>query len=227
MPGSFSSLILPRIALLFVLGLTLGTGRTEERQNHGLVFEAWVRETFFDGYQPSKTTQKWDIPAAVNTGHGRIPVNPKAIKYRSPVDLGDALRQFDIEEPFWLVVGFWEPIGQHKHVINITAIRVQPASWRALWGDISRGDLERLDAVIKNRDLSPQEARQQVHALNALPPFSSAVIRLHPKIDTLGQRRLQCSLSFANIFRVLAPGADSGPQESPSLWGVAFPGFLE
>lgn len=204
-----------------------GTARTAERQHHGVAFEAWVRDTFFDGYMPPDPTQKWDIPAEINTRHGRIPVNPKAIKYRAPVDLGDALRQFEIETPFWLVVGYWESEADHKKMVNITAILVKPADWRKLWGDISRQDLERLNEIIKNRSVSPEETRRQAHALNARPPFCDALIRLNPKIDTKGQRRLQCSLSFSQLFALLAPEADRERQERPALWGVAFPGPLE
>ena len=40
------------------------------------MFEKWLRETFFGGYEPPGYTQKWDIPATANPDHGRIPVNP-------------------------------------------------------------------------------------------------------------------------------------------------------
>lgn len=39
-----------------------------------------------------------------------------------------------------------------------------------------------------------------------------------------GQRRLQCSLSFKNAFKYLAPEADPKPQETPRLFGVPAPG---
>jgi len=51
--------------------------RAQEVQHHGLVFEEWIRDTFFDGYRPPSYTQKWDIPAAVNKKFGGVPVNPK------------------------------------------------------------------------------------------------------------------------------------------------------
>jgi len=209
------------------MGMSAGASRAKERQHHGVVFESWVRTTFFDGYEPADPTQKWDIPAAINTRHGHIPVNPKAIKYRTSVDLGDAIRQFEIESPFLLVAGYWELVDGRKEIVNITAIRVQPEDWRKLWGTITRRDLEHLDEIIKDRSLSPEEARRQAHALNAEPPFSEGIIRLNPKIDTKGQRRLQCSLSFFDIFEILAPEADSERQERPALWGVVFPGPLE
>ena len=90
--------ILTGLSLLLAL-FPIQPMSAQEVQRHGLVFEAWVRDTFFDGYKPTSYTQKWDTPAAANHAHGGVPVNPKAIKYGAPVDLGDALRQFAIAEP--------------------------------------------------------------------------------------------------------------------------------
>ncbi|MGI8605016.1 MAG: hypothetical protein ACR2OZ_18755 [Verrucomicrobiales bacterium] len=91
-----------RSAFVFLLGLLLcgrGDGRPEDErfevQLHGYAFEKWVRNTFFGGYQPRRYTQQWDIPAQANTTHGGIPANPKAVKYGTSIDLGDALRQFE------------------------------------------------------------------------------------------------------------------------------------
>ncbi len=125
--GSFPAKTL-RCALFALVAIALSVAtRAAAVQQHGLVFEEWVRDTFFDGYKPLSATQKWDVPAAVNKTHGGVPVNPKATKNRTPVDLGDALRQFDIAEPFLLVVGFWEQNGADKKFVNIIAPRIEPA----------------------------------------------------------------------------------------------------
>lgn len=197
----------------------------QEVQHHGLVFEEWIDDTFFEGYRPPGYTQKWDIPAAVNKTHGGIPVNPKAAKYGTPVDLGDALRQFDIAEPFLLVIGYWQQAGEAKRFVNIVAPRVEPATWKKLWGPITRADLERLDAVIKDKTLTPVEARARARKIKSAPPFTdpSVVIVLNPKIDSKTQRRLQCSLRFADVFQFLAPGANREPQRRATLWGAEFP----
>jgi hypothetical protein len=194
-----------------------------EVQQHGLVFEEWVRATFFDGYQPASYTQKWDIPADANKRHGGVPVNPKAAKYRTPVDLGDALRQFDIAEPFILLVGFWEQDGDDKRFVNLIAPRIEPAAWKKLWGPVTRADLEKLDAVIKDKSLTPEQARAAAQKIKTAPPFTQAVMGLNPKIDSATQRRLQCSLRFEDVFKFLAPAASPAAQEKPVLWGVPFP----
>lgn len=208
-------------------GATLGGLGAQEVQHHGVMFEEWVRETFFDGYQPSGYTQKWDIPAEANVRFGGLPVNPKAIKYGTPIGLGDALRQYDIEEPFILLVGFWEQDGPLKRFVKIVAARVEPAQWRALWGDVTRGDLERLDQVIKDRESDYREVRRRAQALKAKAPYPSSVIVLNPKIDSRSQRRLQTSLRFRDFFTHLALGADLTREENPSLWGVPVPGPVE
>ncbi len=208
---------------LFILLIAASATLAREVQSHGLIFEKWLRDTFFGGYQPKGYTQKWDIPASANLNHGRIPVNPKAAKHGTPVGLGDAMRQFEIAEPFLLIVGFWEQVTpKQKRWVNVQAVRVEPEQWRKLWGQISRADLERLIAVIKDKSVSIEETRAQAKLLKAQPPFDSAIIELNPKIDS-SQRRLQCSLSFDAFFDQLAPKAARGKLEKPEVFGVTLP----
>lgn len=203
--------------------------RAEEVQVHGLVFEHWVCDTFFSGYRPSGYTQKWDVPASANrlpdpalTG---LPANPKATKFGAPVGLGDALRQYDIDEPFLLILGYWQqPAPDQKRFVKLVAPRIDPAAWRKLWGPVTRADLERLDTLIKDRSLTPAEARRLAQEMKSRPPFSEAVFTLNPKIDSKTQRRLQCSLPYGDVFKHLAPGTSPEPEETPALWGVSYPG---
>lgn len=217
--------------LLFLLGAFLSAAarageksRPGEVQSHGVAFEDWVRQTFFDHYQPAAYTQKWDIPKEANTRHGGVPANPKAARYGAPVGLGDALRQFDIDEPFLLIVGYWKEEGQNKRYVKVVAPVVSPETWRKLWHPITREDLARLDAVVKDRSLDHRESRRLAAALKSRPPFSEAAITLNPKIDGHGQRRLQCSLNFALVMARLAPGTDPAEETSPRLFGVPLPG---
>lgn len=198
-----------------------------EVQNHGLLFEKWLRDTFFGGYEPESYTQKWDIPASANPNHGGIPVNPKAAKIGTPIGFGDALRQFDIDESFLLIVGFWEQVSPlEKHWTNVQAVTVEPEIWSKLWHPVTRRDLEKLDALIKDKSLSLEEAREAAKVLKAQAPFSEAVFQVNPKIDA-SQRRLQCSLRFDDFFRHLASGASPASQTSPSVFGVPVPARFE
>ncbi|MDI1251323.1 MAG: hypothetical protein PSV13_20855 [Lacunisphaera sp.] len=211
------------LLLLTVLVAAAAGATAQEVQRQGLVFEQWVRTTFFHGYQPASHTQRWDIPAAENRDHGGIPVNPKAIKHGTAVDLGDALRQYGIDEPFLLIAGFWQQDGAEKRIVNIVAAEVRPELWRRLWGPVTSADLLKFDALIKDTGRPVEELRKLALKMKNSPPFSEAVIQVNPKIDA-HQRRLQCSLRFTDFFKHLAPGADPQPQASPALWGVAYPG---
>ncbi len=213
----------PRL-FLALLATALAAASAQEVQQHGLVFEKWVRDTFFDGYKPASYTQRWDIPATENKSHGGMPVNPKAVKYGTALDLGDALRQYEIDEPFLLVVGFWQQDGDQKRIVNIAAPVIRPELWRKLWGPVTYADLLRLDALIKDQGLPVEEIRRRALKMKNAPPFSKAVLQVNPKIDTQGQRRLQCSLRFADFFAHLLPGADIRPQAHPALFGVEYPG---
>lgn len=198
-----------------------------EVQSHGLQFERWLREKFFGGYVPASQTQKWDIPASANPDHGRIPVNPKAAKHGTPVGLGDAFRQFDIDEPFMLIVGFWDQVSpEEKRWTNVQAAKVKPQIWKQLWAPVTREDLEKLDAVIKDKTLSLEESRKRAREIKTRPPFTESVIQVNPKIDG-SQRRLQCSLRFDDFFKHLAVEASPERTTRPQIFGVAVPAVFE
>ena len=212
------------LLVLAACAAALTLGSAQEVQSHGLVFERWVRDTFFEGYKPASYTQRWDIPASANRDHGGIPVNPKAVKHGTAVDLGDALRQYEIDEPFLLILGFWAQDGEMKRIVNIIAPEISPELWRKLWGPVTYADLRRLDALIKDTGPSVEETRRLALKMKNAPPFSEAVIQVNPKIDNHGQRRLQCSIRFSDVFKHLAPGADPSPQARPALFGIEYPG---
>ncbi len=198
-----------------------------EVQSHGLMFERWLCDTFFGGYRAASHTQKWDIPAEANSLHGRVPVNPKAAKHGTAIGLGDAIRQFEVDEDFLLIAGFWEQqTPQIKRWTNVQAVRVTSGLWKNLWAPVTRADLEKLDSVIKDKSLSLEEARKKALQIKSQPPFSLAVIQVNPKIDK-SQRRLQCSLRFDDFFRHLAPDASPVPQPSPRVFGVPVPVSFE
>ena len=196
-----------------------------EEQVHGVIFEQWVRDTFFGGYKPKSYTQKWDIPADKNTEHGGIPANPKAIKYGTPIDMGDALRQFTVAEKgerFLLILGFWDQDGEAKKWVNGVAADVTPEVYRNLWEPVTREDLEALDAVIKDKTISVEDARAAAKKMKGREPFTKAIIQVNPKIDSK-QRRLQCSIRFGDFFHFLAPNAEALRQDKPTIWGVPMP----
>ena len=209
--------------LLVLLFCLMGPcGHATEVQKHGLSFEHWAADTFFGGHRASGPTDKWDIPASANKNHGHIPVNPKATQYGEPVLLGDALRQYDIEEPFLLIVGFWEQDGRGKKFVQSLVARMEPDQWRKLWGPVTRQDLEAMDKLVKDTSRPIADVRKEVLRRKKQPPFSQAVIQLNPKIDA-SQRRLQCSISYVRLFKNLAPGRNRKAQPFAEIFGQRIP----
>ena len=211
-----------KAGLCLIVCLTASLGHATEVQQHGLSFEHWVADTFFGGHRAAGPTDKWDIPATVNSQHGRIPVNPKATQYGEPVLLGDALRQYEIKEPFLLIVGFWEQDGRDKRFVQSLVSRIEPAQWRQLWAPVTRKDLEAMDKLVKDTSRPITEVRKEVLRRKKQPPFSQAVIQLNPKIDH-SQRRLQCSVSYVRLFKNLAPGRDRKAQPFAEIFGHRIP----
>jgi hypothetical protein len=210
------------LALCWVLVGSLG--QASEVQRHGVVFEQWIRDTFFDHYQPPSYTQKWDIPAEANVRYGRVPVNPKATEYGTPVGLGDALRQFEINEPFMLIIGYWVEEGEQKRFVKVVAPVIQPEAYKKLWGQVTLADLQKLDALIKDRTKPYTEVRREAQAMKKSAPFNTAIFTLNPKIDSENQRRLQCSLGFHQVFQYLVPDEKPAPEVSPRLFNQVVPG---
>lgn len=209
------------ICFLLLLIPALAHGQSEV-QRHGLTFEEWVATTFFGGVQADGPTAKWDIPAEANRDHGGVPVNPKATRIGEPVMFGDALRQFDIDEPFLLIVGFWRQDGKDKRFAQSLTAHITPEQWRDLWSPVKREDLERLDALVKDTSISIEEARRRALEIKREPPFSKAVIQVNPKIDAR-QRRLQCSISYVRLFEAFAPDRERGPLDVAEVFGVEIP----
>lgn len=212
------------LLLLTVLAVAVAGTSAQEAPRSGPRFERWVRDTFFNGYRPASFTQRWDIPASENRKHGVMPVSLKTVRHGTAIDLGDAFRQYEIDEPFLLVVGFSSQEGGVQRIVNIAAAEIRPGTWRKLWGPVTYADLLKLDALVKDTGRPVEEIRRLVLKMKNSPPFSEAVMQVNPRIDTHGQRRLLCSLRFADFFRHLAPGTDPAPQEHPVLWGVEYPG---
>jgi len=217
--------IAKRLIAVSMIGFS-SVSSAQEVQNHGLWFEHWLCDTFFDGYRSTEYTQKWDIPAEANKHHGGLPVNPKATKLGSPIGFGDALRQFELTggtESFILIVGFWEQTTPTtKRWVNTQAVTVTSEKWRKLWHPITRADLEKLDAVIKDTTRSLEETRRLAQQIKSKPPFTEAIIVVNPKINST-QRRLQCSLGFNAFFDHLLTGKERTAQQNPTIWGKPIP----
>lgn len=173
-----------------------------EVQLHGFDFENWIKKTFFADFTVSYS-HKWDVPAEFNIleivpkEFRHLPVSIKTCKNRCPIGFGDALRQFNVEEDFLLIVGFWEQSGANKNFVAVEAVKVAVQDWKNLFAPLTEKDLDLLDSTVKNREIEYTEVRKRAQEIKkSFPPTK---IALNPKIDSKIQRRLQCGVPF-NVF---------------------------
>jgi hypothetical protein len=202
-----------------------------EEQQHGFAFQKWVVE-LAKHLNPSKShllggyTHKWDLPAELNPDPDAGPVSIKTAKWRSSIYFADARRQFQIDHRFTLIVGFWEKDGLRKRVVKIVPVVIEPYLWASLWQPIKFEDLKNLDDQIKDRSQTDSQAQAMAKYVVNASPFSDAIFRANPKIDSKGQRRLQCCLTQKKFFNHLAPKVSRDKEDEPALWGHAIPPFL-
>jgi hypothetical protein len=190
--------------------------RKGARQQHGFAFEKWVASKFFS----LSYTARWDIHRKMNPeGEDAGPISIKTAKWRSPIGLGDARRQFEILHNFTLVVGFWEQKGARKRIVRVVVAKVGAERWRSLWGQLTASDLDSLDRVIKNRKVDHEAAQERAKQGKARLAEKGSLIVLNPKIDSKGQRRLQCSLPFDVFFSRIVGEQNPQRDAKPTLWG--------
>ena len=210
-----------KAGLCLIFCLTASIGHATEVQQHGLSFEHWVADTFFGGHRAAGPTDKWDIPATVNSQHGRIPVNPKATQYGEPVLLGDALRQYEIKEPFLLIVGFWEQDGRDKKFVQSLVSRIEPAQWRQLWAPVTRKDLEAMDKLVKDTSRPIAEVRREVLKRKSSRRFPS---RSSSSIPRSTNRNAACSAASPTSAssRTSRPAVTAKRNHSPKSSAAVF-----
>jgi len=186
-----------------------------ERQRHGFQFEDWLKKQFFDIFY----TSKWDVPGELNPQHPGVPISIKTAKWQSGVGFGDALRQFNVHEPFDLVVAFWEVSKGKKKIVKITETLISKKAWRGYWGGLQLEDLQGLDKLIKNRKMGYQKVRVKAKAYKKKAESKCGIMTLNPKIDSKDQRRLQCSISFGDFFEEVIGDSNPDKDRELVLWG--------
>ncbi len=195
---------------LFLLFLT-ASGFAKEVQSHGFTFEQRVWNHLFQrGY-----TDDWDIPGSANLQHPGVPISVKFIEWKNSIYLGDAERQFAIDQPFEMVVGFYQQSEGEKKIVAIHHLHFTPEQWRRMWGSITAEELNAFSERIKQGSI--QEAQDYARPHAARLREKSGIFSINPKINK-DQRRIQCSIPFTVFYREVVK---TEPEVQPEiiLWG--------
>ena len=195
-----------------------------ETQKHGFVWEDNIKRIVFGLTDAEITatsyTAKHDIPAAVNRRDPSVNVSVKTTSAATKVDMADALRIHDAvstEQLHVIVLQWRQATPTTKQLQTVIELDLTGAT-AELFGTVTADELTALRTLIvgipHGRHATAEEKASYMTLKKSLEAKCGA-IRLHPKIDSKSQRRLQCSFNwtaFAERYpeRVVARGSADG-----------------
>jgi len=169
-----------------------------EVQKHGFIFEDWVKNILGVQELAYKYTQKWDIP-------GETPISVKCIGLTNALELGSAVRIWEINEIFTLVVGRWEQVGFKKIIRSIDEIDITLEILKAMKGDISLEEIKNFDKKIKTFPTGEVGQKQGIEFAEKWKNERKnkiGLLTITHKIDSKNQRRIQCNLNYNNYIKL-------------------------
>jgi hypothetical protein len=172
-----------------------------EVQNHGFIFENWIKKVLKVESLASKYTQKWDVP-------GETPISVKFMGTINALEFGSAVRIWEIYETFTLVIGRWKQVESKKIVKSIDEIDIRPSDLKKMRGSISIEELKEFDKKIKS---FPVGKDGQIKGIEFAKQWKEkrkdqmGLLTITHKIDSKKQRRVQCNLNYANYVKLFSP----------------------
>jgi hypothetical protein len=184
-----------------------------EVQNHGFVFENWVKNILGVEKLASNYTQKWDIP-------GETPVSVKCMGLTNALEFGSTVRIWEINETFTLVVGRWEQVGSKKVIRSIDEIDITPEILIKMRGNITLEELRDFDKKIKSFPVGKDGQKSGIEYARkwkAERKDRMGLLTVTHKIDSKDQRRIQCNLNYKNYIKLFGK-----PSEKVEFRGQIF-----
>ena len=181
-----------------------------EVQAHGNYFEdVKTREiTGFskDEYDKLKNNGYTSSMDIVEGLHSDKDISIKTAKGRK-VDCGDILRR-RAEPEYDIIIGVWDQVGNKKIFHTEYTFHIKPEHESILWGKMTYERLREFDSYIKSIPegrTAQQDTKIERQVLKNIVEDSNAQMRIHPKVDSKKQRRVQCSFK---IDEMIASGVE-------------------
>ena len=123
------------------------------------------------------------------------------------VDCGDILRRRQ-ETDYNLVVGCYSQVGDNKVFYSEYTFYISPEHEQKLWGRMNYNQLAEYVDYIKNIPAgreAQQETKTERTVLKNCIEDKNALMKIHPKVDSKKQRRVQCSLKMSDLIKARIP----------------------
>ena len=140
---------------------------------------------------------------------GLLSVNDYSIKTTNgnKIDCGDVLRRRQ-ETDYILVVGVYSQVGENKVFHTEYTFYIKPEHEQKLWGRMNYNQLAEYVDYIKNIPAgreAQQETKTERTVLKNCIEDKNALVKIHPKVDSKKQRRVQCSVKIKELIKADIP----------------------
>ena len=186
---------------------TLASPQSVPTQGHGFSIEKDIMRTIYhmteEEIKSIPYTSKVDIPANLNR-LDHCDVSIKASCNPHMVCMADGLRFYDSVcsgNPIHMIVVHYRQLGDIKKITTITEIDLTD-SCEALFGSLTRADIETLDRAVKavpQKKKPSEEERKTMYDIRDSLQKQSSAIHLDIKCNST-QSRLQCSFNRFQQF---------------------------
>ena len=181
-----------------------------EVQAHGNYFEDLkIRELTgfskdeYDSMKDNGYTSSMDIVKGL---HSDKDVSIKTAKGRK-VDCGDILRRRS-ETEYDIIIGVWDQVGDSKIFHTEYTFHIKPEHETLLWGRMSYEKLREFNEYIKSIPegrTAQKETKVERQVLKTITEDVDAQMKIHPKVDSKKQRRVQCSFNIDSLIKAGIP----------------------
>ena len=123
------------------------------------------------------------------------------------VDCGDILRRRQ-ETDYNLVVGCYTQVGDNKVFHSEYTFYIRPEHEQKIWGKMNYNQLAEYVDYVKNipaGKTAQQETKTERTVLKNCIEDKNALMKIHPKVDSKNQRRVQCSLKMSDLIKARIP----------------------
>ena len=181
-----------------------------EVQAHGNYYEdlktrqiTGLGKAEYDALKESGYTSGMDIMK------GLLSVSDYSIKTTNgnKIDCGDVLRRRQ-ETDYNLVVGCYSQVGENKVFHTEYTFYIKPEHEQKLWGRMNYNQLAEYVDYIKNIPAgkeAQQETKTERTVLKNCIEDKNALFKIHPKVDSKKQRRVQCSVKMSDLIKARIP----------------------
>ena len=181
-----------------------------EVQAHGNYYEdlktrqiTGLSKVYYDSLKENGYTSGMDIMK------GLLSISDYSIKTTNgnKIDCGDVLRRRQ-ETDYILVVGVYSQVGENKVFHTEYTFYIKPEHEQKLWGRMNYNQLAEFVDYIKHipagKD-AQQETKTERTVLKNCIEDKNALVKIHPKVDSKKQRRVQCSVKIKELIKADIP----------------------